>query len=52
MNAIVLEPEVLNWLSSLAPKTIVPKHGESASWKSELERLPFDAKRHERKSQQ
>jgi hypothetical protein len=52
MNAILLEPEVLTWLSSLSPNTIVPKHGESAGWKSELERLSFYAKRRERKSQQ
>jgi hypothetical protein len=52
MNAIVLDPEVVAWLSSLASIATVPNADATVGWKSEADRLEQGAKRREREPRQ
>ena len=47
MNAVILEPAIETWLSSLAPTTLVLNTDTTVGWKTELERLALGARRRE-----
>jgi hypothetical protein len=52
VNAIILEPEIETWLSSLAPVTLVLNADMNVGWKTEAERLAQGARRREREPRQ
>jgi hypothetical protein len=52
MNAIILEPEIEEWLSILVPVTLVLDTDRTVGWKTEAERLARGARRREREPRQ
>jgi hypothetical protein len=58
MNAIILKPEIEEWLSSLTPVTLVPNTtlapntNPTVGWKTEAERLARGARRREHEPRQ
>jgi hypothetical protein len=52
MNAIILEPEIEAWLSSLASTAPVLNASATVGWKTETDRLAQGARRREREPRQ